>query len=439
MDTTSENDAAAGSQRDTAYRRYVLLVLCAIYAVNYIDRQVVAILLESIKAEFGVSDSLLGLLSGPAFALFYATMGIPIAIAADRRNRVRIVTICLSLFSLTTLLCGLAVQFWQLLVARLLTGVGEAGTGPASQSIISDLYPPGERATAQATYAVGVNLGIMVAFFGGGWIAHHYGWRYAFLAAAVPGLLLAVLTRLSIREPERSGTTSSQRVPTFRECIDVLWELRSYRYIVFGTSMSAFAGYGMAAFIPAFLMRSHGLDTAEIGALFALVVGLGGGLGTYLSGVLADRLSRRDARWNMYIPMLAALVSLPCWPLFLLSRNVAVTIVSVMIPVALSVVFVGPCVATIQTLAPTRMRARAAAIQLFVGNLIGLGLGPQVIGIASDLLAPVAGRDSLRYAFVAGAVASCIAIWSYWMASRTLNDDLNKRPDGAPVTPVSMR
>ncbi|MBL8265279.1 spinster family MFS transporter [Steroidobacter sp.] len=431
MEKTSEND--------TGYRRYVLLVLCAIYAVNYIDRQVVAILLESIKAEFGVSDSLLGLLSGPAFALFYATMGIPIAIAADRKNRVRIVSMCLALFSLTTLLCGLAAQFWQLLVARLLTGVGEAGTGPASQSIISDLYAPGERATAQATYAVGVNLGIMVAFFGGGWIAHHYGWRYAFLAAAVPGFLLAVLARLTIREPERSGPTMSAQAPTFRECIDVLWQLRSYKYIVFGTAMSAFSGYGMAAFIPAFLMRSHGLDTAQVGALFALVVGLGGGLGTYYSGVLADRMSRRDARWNMYVPMLAALVSLPCWPVFLLSNNLAVTIVSVMIPVALSVVFIGPCVATIQTLAPTKIRARAAAIQLFVGNLIGLGLGPQVVGIASDLLAPVAGRDSLRYALAAGAVGSVIAAWSYWMASRTLIADLSKRPDRAPVTPVSPR
>jgi predicted MFS family arabinose efflux permease len=439
MDTTPENDIAAGSQRDAGYRRYVLLVLCAIYGVNYIDRQVVAILLESIKAEFGVSDSLLGLLSGPAFALFYATMGIPIAIAADRRSRVRIISICLTLFSLTTLLCGLAVHFWQLLIARLLTGVGEAGTGPASQSIISDLYPPGERATAQATYAIGVNLGIMAAFFGGGWIAHHYGWRYAFLAAAVPGLLLALLARLTIREPERTGATSSPQAPSFRESINVLWELRSYRYIVFGTAMSAFAGYGMAAFIPAFLMRSYGLDTAEIGALFALVVGLGGGLGTYFAGVFADRMSRRDPRWNMYVPMLATLVSLPCWPVFLLSTNLAVTIVSVMIPVALSVVFIGPCVATIQTLAPTRIRARAAAIQLFVGNLIGLGLGPQVVGIASDLLAPVAGRDSLRYALSAGAFASCIAIWSYWKASRTLTADLNKRPERAPVTPVPMR
>ncbi|MFC4312353.1 spinster family MFS transporter [Steroidobacter flavus] len=439
MLTTPENEIAAGSRADTGYRRYVLLVLCAIYAVNYIDRQVVAILLESIKAEFGVSDTLLGLLSGPAFALFYTTMGIPIAIAADRSNRVRIVTVCLALFSLTTLMCGLVAQFWQLLVARLLTGVGEAGTGPASQSIISDLYPPGERARAQATYAVGVNLGIVVAFFGGGWIAHHHGWRYAFLAAAVPGFLLALLARLTIREPERSGATAGSQAPTFRECIDVLWELRSYRYIVFGTAMSAFAGFGMAAFVPAFLMRSHGLDAAQIGALFALVVGIGGGVGTYLAGVIADRMSRRDPRWNMYVPMLAALVSLPCWPLFLTSENLAVTIGSVMIPLALSVVFIGPCVATIQTLAPVRMRARAAAIQLLVGNLIGLGLGPQVIGIVSDLLVPIAGRNSLRYALAAGAVASCVSIWSYWMASRRLIVDLNKRPDFAPVTPVSPR
>ncbi|HEY0686553.1 MAG TPA: MFS transporter [Steroidobacter sp.] len=424
MNSTPADDLAAGAQRQSRYRQYVLLVLCAIYAVNYIDRQVVAILLELIKAEFGVSDSLLGLLSGPAFALFYATMGIPIAIAADRHSRVRIVSICLALFSLMTLFCGLAVHFWQLLAARVLTGVGEAGTGPASQSMISDLYAPHERATAQATYAVGVNLGVIVAFFGGGWIADNYGWRYAFLAAAIPGFVLALLASQTIREPQRVGSASSAPIPTFRECVNVLWELRSYRYIVFGTAMSAFAGYGMAAFIPAFLMRSHGLDAAEVGALFALVVGLGGGLGTYFSGALADRMSRRDVRWNMYVPMIAALASLPCWPLLLLSSDLAVTIAAVMIPLALSVVFIGPCVATIQTLAPTRIRARAAAIQLFIGNLIGLGLGPQVVGIASDLLAPVVGRDSLRYALAVGAVASCISIWSYWMASRRLKADL---------------
>lgn len=409
-------------------RSAIVLLLSAIYAVNYIDRQILAIILEHIKHEFQVSDTLLGLLVGPAFALFYATLGMPIALAADRMSRSRIIIASLACFSAMTLACGLVARFWQLVVARMLTGVGEAGTGPASQSIISDLYGPSERATAQAIYATGVNVGLMIAFFAGGWIADAYGWRAAFIAAGLPGLLLTLLAMAILRDPPRPAPVQSPSPATVR--LGFLWRQRSYRYIVLGTAMSAFSGYGITAFVPAFLIRSHGMGSTEVGLIFALIVGLGGGLGTYASGRFADIAARHGGiHRNLLAPAIAALISIPFWVPFFLAGNVAVAIAAAVIPVSLSAAFIGPCIATIQTITPPPMRARAAAIQLFVGNLIGLGLGPLVIGVLSDLLRPVFGADSLRYAMFAGVAAAVASIPFYLVAARHVPADL-KRLDG---------
>ena len=402
-------------------RGAIVLLLSAIYAVNYIDRQILAIILEHIKHEFGVSDTLLGLLVGPAFALFYATLGMPIALAADRMSRSRIIAASLACFSVMTLACGLAARFWQLVVARMLTGVGEAGTGPASQSIISDLYPPAERATAQAIYATGVNVGLMIAFFAGGWIADNYGWRAAFIAAGVPGLVLTLLVVLILRDPPRAVVARTGAEAR----LGFLWRQRSYRYIVLGTAMSAFSGYGITAFVPAFLIRSHGMGSTEVGLIFALIVGLGGGLGTYATGRIADLAARRGGiQRNLLVPAVAAIIATPFWVPFFLSGKVAVAIAAAVIPVSLSASFIGPCVATIQTITPPAMRARAAAIQSFVGNLIGLGLGPLVIGVLSDLLRPLLGADSLRYAMFAGVAAAFASIPFYLIAARHVPEDL---------------
>ncbi|MBN8811415.1 MULTISPECIES: spinster family MFS transporter [Sphingomonas] len=409
-------------------RGAIVLLLSAIYAVNYIDRQILAIILEHIKHEFRVSDTLLGLLVGPAFALFYATLGMPIALAADRMSRSRIIIASLACFSAMTLACGLVARFWQLVVARMLTGVGEAGTGPASQSIISDLYGPSERATAQAIYATGVNVGLMIAFFAGGWIADAYGWRAAFVAAGVPGLLLTLLAMAVLRDPPRPAPVQSPSPTAAR--LGFLWRQRSYRYIVLGTAMSAFSGYGITAFVPAFLIRSHGMGSTEVGLTFALIVGLGGGLGTYASGRFADIAARRGGiHRNLLAPAIAAVISIPFWVPFFLAGNVAIAIAAAVIPVSLSAAFIGPCIATIQTITPPAMRARAAAIQLFVGNLIGLGLGPLVIGVLSDLLRPVFGADSLRYAMFAGVAAAAASIPFYLVAARHVPQDL-ERLDG---------
>ncbi|MES2452679.1 MAG: MFS transporter [Pseudomonadota bacterium] len=409
----------------TPPRGVIVLLLSAIYAVNYIDRQILAIILEHIKHEFGVSDTMLGLLVGPAFALFYATLGMPIALAADRMSRSRIIIASLACFSVMTLACGLVARFWQLAIARMLTGVGEAGTGPASQSIISDLYPPSERATAQAIYATGVNVGLMIAFFAGGWIADDYGWRAAFVAAGLPGLLLTLLSMAILRDPPRPAVAPASASAPSAVRLGFLWRQRSYRYIVLGTAMSAFSGYGITAFVPAFLIRSHGMGSTEVGLIFALIVGLGGGLGTYVTGRFADLAAKRGGiQRNLLVPAIAAVFSTPFWVPFFLSGNVVVAVAAAVIPISLSASFIGPCIATIQTITPPAMRARAAAIQLFVGNLIGLGLGPLVIGMLSDLMRPLLGADSLRYAMFAGVAAAFASIPFYLIAARHVPEDL---------------
>lgn len=402
----------------------VVVILSAVYSVNYIDRQIVAILLEPIKAEFEVSDTVLGLLAGPAFALFYATVGVPLAMLADRTNRKHLIAWSLGFFSLMTLACGLATQFWHLIVARVLTGVGEAGTGPASQSLISDLFKPHERATAQAGYAVGVNVGLMIAFFCGGWIAQEYGWRIAFIAAGLPGLFLVLILMAFVKEPVRAVTDPHAENPTIRETVKVLWQRKSFLWLIVGGGLSAFASYGVTMFVPSFLIRSHGLTPADVGLVLALFVGLGGGTATFLSGVLADKLSRKDMRWNMYVPALAAMITLPFWPMVIFLDSSVLAVSALAIPLALGMVFIGPLIATVQTLAPVRMRARAAAIQMLIGNLIGLGLGPLAIGYFSDTLRPYYGEDSLKFALVAGVAASLLSIVAYIAATRSLRRDI---------------
>jgi predicted MFS family arabinose efflux permease len=409
------------------FRYYLLVLLSTGYALNLLDRQIVGILLEPIKREFAVPDVILGLLVGPTFAVFYSTFGIPIAWLADRFNRRNIIAASLALFSLMTTLSGFTVHFWQLLLARVMTGVGEAGAGPASQSLISDLFAPKERVWAQSLYAAGSCGGVMVAFFGGGWIAEYHGWRTAFMAAGVPGIVLAVLLAVTIREPRRGAEgipADPVLVPSFARVVRFLWSQRSFRYVALGASMSAFTTYSTMAFVPAFLARSHGMHGSEIGLVLAIILGFGGFVATALPGYLADRLSARDMRWNMYVPAIASAISLPFWPLFFLADSKAIAIAAAVIPLSLTTAWLGPCYATAQSLVPVRMRAIASSIVLFVCNSIGLGLGPLIVGAVSDLLRPIVGSDSLRYALMASVVATLLAVTFYYLASRRLRLDL---------------
>lgn len=410
-----------------SYRRYVLGLLLLVYVVNFIDRSIVNILLQPIKDEFHPSDTALGFLSGTAFAIFYATLGIPIARWADRGTRRDIIALALFLWSGMTALCGLARTFPQLVLARIGVGVGEAGCSPPAHSILSDYYPPERRGRAFAIYALGIPIGTAFGYLLGGWMSQELGWRSAFLLVGLPGILLALIVRFTLREPPR-GLAEARREtaapPSTREVAATMWRLGSFRHLAIAATLHAFVGYGLATWNAPFLVRSHGMALGEIGLWLAGVGSIFGGLGTYLGGYLSDRLSPCDARWSMWVPGISTLIAVPFAIAFYLAADVSTAILFAGVPVFFGAMYLGPTFAITQALAPLRMRAVASAFLLFLINLIGFGLGPQVVGILSDLLAPRFEEESLRGALV---VMVSVNFWSgahYFLGARTLRTEL---------------
>ena len=408
-------------------RRYILVMLTLVYVINYLDRNILNQLLPSIKAEFHLSDAELGFLSGTVFAILYATLGVPLAWLADRMNRRNVIAFSMVLFAAMTALSAFAASFVQLVSARIGTGIGEAGTSPSVNSIISDLYEPKERASALSFYATGLNVGLLLAFFAGGWIEQHFGWRDAFLAAGIPGLILAAMFMLTVPEPTRGHVEQimdTGQTPHLPETIRYLWSQRSFRYIAFGTAMASFGGYAGNTFVPSLFSRVFHLTPEARGFLIGGLFGVVGGIGTYFSGVLADWLGQRDVRWNMYVVVLIILFSVPFFPLYFLSNNFALAVFCAVLPTMNGAAYLAPSYAMVQSLVPLRMRAQAAAILLFTLNIIGFGLGPLLVGWESDLLRPLLGDDSIRWAMLSTVLTWMIAAWSFWMASRTLRADL---------------
>jgi MFS family permease len=429
VDTGAPRAQAADAtfEASDGYRRYVLGLLLVVYVVNFIDRSIVNILLQPIKEEFQPSDTALGFLSGVAFAIFYATLGIPIARWADRGVRRDIIALALFVWSGMTALCGLARTFPQLVLARVGVGVGEAGCSPPAHSLLSDYYPPERRGTAFSIYALGIPLGTAFGFFLGGWMAETLGWRAAFLLVGLPGLALALVVRFTLREPPRGHSEARREsgpAPEPMAVIRVMARLASFRHLAAAATLHAFVGYGVAAWNAAFLVRSHGMSLGEVGSWLAVIAIVFGGLGTFLGGYLADRLTPRDARWALWVPGVSTLIAVPFAVAFYLWQDVRVALALAGIPVFFGAMYLGPTFSITQALAPLRMRAVASAFLLFLINLIGLGLGPQVTGIASDLLAPRLAEESLRGALV-GMVA--LNLWSglhYFLGARTLRAEL---------------
>lgn len=434
MTPDSSTDAATLPIKRFAYRHYALALLTLVYIFNNIDRQILSILLQSIKIEFGASDTQLGFLYGLAFAIFYSLMGIPFAMLADRYNRKRIVVASLTAFSALTAMCGLVASFWQLVIARFFIGIGEAGTNAPSHSLIADLFSAKERGTAMGVFALGVNISLMIGFFGGGWINEIYGWRTAFIVAGLPGIALAVLVAYTFREPARrmalSTSTAQQAlpVPPIREIFTYMWSKRALRHLILAAALQAFMGLGTVTWLPTYLVRSLGMSYGEIGTYLALVAGLIGACGTFLGGYLADRWSKRDIRWYLWLPGIAMLIVLPIAATFFMTGNKSVAMLLWIVPAFLGGTNLGPVFATTQSLVPARMRAVAAATLLFMINLIGAGLGPQVVGIISDYLEPQYGQESLRYALFS---VSFIALWiafHYVRGAKYLREDLRSVP-----------
>ncbi|MYE12521.1 MAG: MFS transporter, partial [Gammaproteobacteria bacterium] len=291
-------DAPGAAVARGTHPYYVLALLFLAYTFSFVDRQILSILFEPIKAEMELSDTQLGFLGGLAFALFYSTLGVPIAMLADRSMRTRIITVSLVVFSAMTALCGLAQNFWHLALARVGVGVGEAGVNPASHSIIADIFPPAKRSTAMGLIAVGPNAGMLIGLAAGGILSVQYGWRVTIMAVGLPGLLLALIFWLTVREPRRGGSESRSAdvaAPPVRESVVYMWRNRAMRHLVIGAMMKGIGGYGLVSWMPSFLIRTHDLSAAQVGLLLGVGLGVIGGLGAFLGGYLNDRLSKRRA------------------------------------------------------------------------------------------------------------------------------------------------
>jgi len=419
------------ASRKKAY--YALVILTIVYSFNFIDRQLLAILQEAIKADLLLSDSQLGLLTGFAFAAFYVIAGIPIARWADRGNRRDIVALSLFVWSFMTAISGLVNNYLQLLLARIGVGIGEAGGSPPSHSIISDIFPPNKRASAIGFYSMGVSVGILFGFLAGGWLNEFFGWRIAFLVVGAPGILLAVVVRMSVPEPIRGLTekrqVSSQAVP-LAEVVSVLWSRRSFRHLALGAGLNAFAGYSISNWTASFMIRSHDMSTGELGTWLAMTIGLGGAVGVFCGGLLADRLAPRDQRWYAWLPALAGFICLPFMTAVYLVSNPYTALLLGVVPGILFNVYLGNTIATTHGLVGLRMRALSSAILFLVINTIGLGLGPWSVGLLSDYLEPQLGAESLRYAMLY--LLPAVMFWSachFYLASRTLRQDLAAAPD----------
>jgi predicted MFS family arabinose efflux permease len=408
-------------------RMGVLITRMLVYTTNQIDRQLLGILLEPIRHEFRLTDTQLGFLSGIAFAMFYATLGIPFALLADRTNRRNLISVALALWSAMTAFCGLAANFAQLLIFRIGVGVGESGTLPTSQSMISDLYPREERATAMGILSIGANLGVMTAFMAGGLIGARWGWRTAFLIFSVLGILLAIFVRLFVREPVRSPNKSAALSPgeSLLEAFRHMWRTTALRNLVTAGPLAALVSYAFLAWLPSYLIRQFGGTPGTVGPLLSIVVGVGGCLGTLLGGMAADRFSRRDTRWHVWVSAIALLIAVPAFVAALLVNNFWLAIGIFVLPMFLGIVYSGPNFALVQSLYPSHMRALGAAIYLFIVNLIGGGLGPLLVGTLSDHLRPQLGAQSLRWSLASMAVFWVLSAWFFYRTGRTLARDLD--------------
>ncbi len=413
------------------YRNYALGILFVGYVVNFVDRSILAILLEPIKHDLTLSDTELGLLGGLAFALFYATLGIPIAAIADRWSRVKVLAISMIIWSAMTALCGLAWNFWTLLLARIGVGVGEAGASPPSHSLISDYFPVESRATALSIYALGIPVGSMVGNFVGGWGAEELGWRATFFLVGLPGILVAFIILATLKEPPRGLSEKVQvkeaDAPSMKEVFSFLWKKRSFRHIGFAAGLHAFVGYGAGTWNAPFLIRSHEMPITEVGSWLALISGIGA-IGTFGGGYLGDKISDAtgDRRWYLWVAGIATIVMVPFQFAAYLHGNLWVVIPCLFMVSILGGMYLGPSFAMTQGLVSLRMRAVASAILLFMLNIIGMGLGPYFVGIASDLLNPSFAIDSLRYALCLAVLANIWATIHYFLGASTLRKDLEE-------------
>ena len=411
------------------YRIYVLLVLTVIYAFNFVDRQLLVILQEPIKAELGLSDTQLGLLTGFAFALFYVICGIPIARWADKGVRRNIIAWALTVWSIMTAVSGLATNFVHLLLARIGVGVGEAGGSPPAHSMLSDIFKPKNRALALSVYSIGIYIGILFGFALGSRIADTFGWRLAFFVVGAPGVLLAIILRFTVREPVRGWSEGTQKkdlsTPPIKDVVKLLWGHVSFRHIALAASLQAFLIYGIGNWFPSYFLRNFDLSLSTVGTWMALTSGIGGAAGSFFGGWMADRFGARDIRWYLWIPGILTFMIVPVLVIALTSGSPRVALLLTAPFNFLTAAYLGSVIAVSHSLVSVRMRALTSAVLFFILNLIGLGLGPLIVGALSDRFTRAGFETPLATAMlICGVIGALWACLHYVLAANNIRRDI---------------
>jgi MFS family permease len=415
--------AAAPSR---ARRSYVLGLLTVVYGLNFLDRTIFNVLIEPIKKEFVLSDTTMGLLAGFGFVLFYSVLGIPIARLADRLNRRNIVAAAFAFWSAMTCLCGMASNVATLALARVGVGIGESAGTPASQSLIADLYTKNERPRALGIYAVGTYLGVFLGYFIGGTINQHFGWRTAFYAAGLPGLVLAVVLWLTVSEPRRGAMAETFKSEPLGATLRFLVLQPSFVIVLVGFCLTTFTNYATSVWIPPFLARVHHLSSGEIGTYAGTFKGLAGMAGTLVGGIVVARISRRDDRWKLWAPAMMSALAGPAFALCMLTQSFVVMIVALALTSFLVGFHLGPIFAIAQTVARPSMRALASAMTLLTATCFGQGVGPLTVGLINDALKLSYGADAVRYSLLSAAATTVLGALLFVWAARFIRADIER-------------
>ncbi len=407
------------------YRWYVLALLWLVALLRFVDLQILAVLLEPIKAEFLLTDTQLALLGGLAFALFYGVLGLPVAWLADRFDRRLIIAFSVGLWSLMTAACGFAGSFLTLFLARMGVGVGEAGAYPPSISLLADYFPPRQRGRVYAILASAIPAGVFVGFVIGGIVSQYWGWRAAMQVVGLPGVLLGIVVFFTLREPVRGSLDarphSDAQAPPFFECVQSLWQIPAYRHVVLGACLFTLGAYGSGVWLPSFFIRHHGFSMADIGLWMAFIYGGGGLCGSLAGGWLAERPGRRrgeHGEWHAWLCSASLLATLPLIPLVYLLQNPYVALAMQGLIVVLMHINPGPVLTQIQAIAGPERRAVAHALSVLLSNLVALPLGPLFVGMFSDRFTMLAGTQALGFGIaILLLLAWSWAAWHFWQAA----------------------
>jgi len=423
------------SARDSGPVRLTLWVLLVVYVFNFVDRQIVNILAEPIARDLKLSDTQIGLMTGLAFALFYTVLGIPIARFADRptTSRPQLIAGALAIWSAMTALCGVAQNFWQLLIARIGVGVGEAGCTPPAHSLISDMVPPERRASALAFYSLGIPIGTLLGMIIGGTLADRVGWREAFVIVGLPGVALALVVWFVLKDPRRADAAAMLRAKgqpaalPLGQAVREVMRSRAFVLLLFAGSAASFLSYGKTTWTTIFFQRTHEMTPGQVGLWFGIIGGVGGILGTWLGGYLADRFGARNRRHVLSAPAIGMALAVPLAIAAYQAPTWQLALALIFVPQVFNSLYYGPCYSAAQGLVPAKARAIAAATLLFFQNLIGLGLGPLFFGMLSDMLHPAYGADSVRYVLYGAAVLGLVPAFFFWRCSLHLDAELDRK------------